>query len=181
MAIEITGYRDKDGERFINPLQTKTSNEALDFFVDELKFGALVINIEDIGANAVRITTRVSFWGCVDHTFFTGTRDEMRFLTTLAGYYSMTTSKSAAAKMAADLLNKRLPPSKQGNPLLLSFFANQAIGEILLRLSAMLAAGITDDADLDLAAKANFKDTIAAAQLAHEGTCSFREAISIAQ
>ena len=74
---------------------------------------------------------------------------------------------------------KNLPGKDGKKAFFISALAPIFMGRSCLKIALILGCGVRDEEDVRLASKARRKDIIAAAQLARDGHCSFREALSL--
>lgn len=166
--IRITGNRTKmlGGEKFINTPRQMTKNEALDRLIYELSHSGKVVDVSTT-QNYATITIEAKVLFDVDTTVFTGPLNSMLFLAEIAYYHS---------KVAKDHRDTLMDSAVE---IFRTVFSDSAAEEILLRIAAIMALEFFDETDMKLAAMASVEDMVAAAQLAKEGACSFREALNL--
>jgi hypothetical protein len=177
--ITVTQTRHKDGEFFNQPAITFDDPlEALGQLVDvELKWGGQITSVDE---TSLLVITRVM--GCIDSSHFQGeTVEEMKPLLELAYYHLQAgTHDELLRQHAAQIFMEKTG----GNPGLLKLIAPLLVGGSHLRLTTMLACGITEEEDLKagMETRGQLKDIIAAIQLMRDGTCSsFRESLELAE
>ncbi len=173
--IIVTQYRERDGERhaqttlgFSDPLKAIGHMAKV-----ELAFGARVVSVNDN-----RIELETSMMDFVDTSSFEGPPEELRPLLDLIHYYLLADKDHHEAVFGHAV--KTISETKEEGaktPLFLSLMGPMLVGINRLKVAVMLAAGVTDEDDIEAGMDARIEDLTAAAGLQAEGACSFREAL----
>jgi len=162
-----------NGENHEPLTHLKSVSDAFDHFaVYELGFGG---SIRELTETKVVVVTRVLH--CTDTTTFSGTKEEMVSLVTLASHFAKIQGRQG------DLIINTVATDLSQNPaghktLIVTTLAPMLVGRYTLRLAILSVFGVTDAKSVELSKKLPLKDLVAAAQLAGEYKLSISEVLN---
>lgn len=187
--IAVDMIRFKGHEQFPLSTKTKTPGEALGLIAYcDFGYGGRVAKVE-INNGVVTLITHTRVMSDLDVSTYTGSEEEMRLILKLAGYVNtVQASKTGREALADQAMKSFMISPRLRRPLYLSMAGGMLMGEKLTRyaLAAVLSDECygEDDAKVRQVIEASygieFKDLIAAYELAKSESSDFIETIALA-
>ncbi len=156
-------------------IEFKDPLKALDHLVKaELAFGGQVTGVS---STHLRVVTKIL--NCVDTTVFEGPEEEMRPILELVYFYLEANKRHGATIIEKSVDEAIKFTDGKLTPLLMNMMGGMLIGQHRLKVATMFACGVEDEESVKVGLSRNLSDIIAAAQLSRDGSCSFKEALSL--